>query len=312
MSERRMFSLKVVGTDWFLEMPLSTQALYFHLSMRADDDGFVDNPKTITRIIGATQNDYDLLVAKRFILEFGNGVIVIKHWKMNNYIRKDRYIPTRFKSEINSLEENDNGSYTEKKEENVWLPNGIPSGNQVVYPEFPNLNYTNSNINNSNNNILLGSNKETNEKSTPKRFVKPTIDEIRVYCDERNNGIDPVKFFNYYESVGWKIGKAPMKNWKSCVITWERKNNTDTPVDNSQQPNLGTNLGTKESSLGTKMGTSNLEEYNSLSNNAKLAFDYWYIENKNKLDNMGIFEKYDSIHLWQKELDDCISLMEGL
>lgn len=234
MSERRMFSLKVVGTDWFLEMPLSTQALYFHLAMRADDDGFVDNPKTITRIIGASQNDYDLLVAKRFILEFGNGVIVIKHWKMNNYIRKDRYIPTRFRSEINTLEINDNGSYTEKKDDKEGsLPNGIPNGCQMVYPEYSNLNYTNSNINSNsiNNNIILGSNKESSHKSTQKRFVKPTIEEIQAYCDERNNGIDAVKFYNYYESVGWKIGKSPMKSWKSCIITWERKNQEDTPVE---------------------------------------------------------------------------------
>ena len=97
MAQKRMFTLSVVDTDWFLEMPLSTQALYFHLSMRADDDGFVDSPKSIIRKIGANTNDYQLLVAKRFVLEFESGVLVIKTWRMHNTIQKDMYMPTRFK-----------------------------------------------------------------------------------------------------------------------------------------------------------------------------------------------------------------------
>ena len=94
MAERRMFAKTIIDSDAFIDMPLSTQTLYFHLSMRADDDGFINNPKKIQRMIGATDDDLKLLLAKRYILAFDSGVIVIKHWKIHNYIEKDRYKPT--------------------------------------------------------------------------------------------------------------------------------------------------------------------------------------------------------------------------
>ena len=115
MAEKRMFSLSVCDTDWFLDLPLSTQALYFHLALRADDDGFVDSPKSILRKTGASANDYDLLVAKRYILKFESGVIVIKHWRMHNTVQRDRYHATQFQSELSTLELKDNKSYTERK-----------------------------------------------------------------------------------------------------------------------------------------------------------------------------------------------------
>lgn len=122
MAEKRMFSLSVVDTDWFLDLPLSTQALYFHLNMRADDDGFVDAPNSIVRKIGASKNDFDLLVAKRYVLKFESGIIVIKHWRMHNTIRQDRYKPTQFQEELKTLSIKENKSYTD------WQP----SGNQVA------------------------------------------------------------------------------------------------------------------------------------------------------------------------------------
>lgn len=115
MADKRMFSLSVVDTDWFLDLPLSTQALYFHLNLRADDDGFVDAPNSIVRKIGASKNDFDLLVAKRYVLKFESGIIVIKHWRMHNTIQKDRYHPTQFQEELNLLSIKDNKSYTDKK-----------------------------------------------------------------------------------------------------------------------------------------------------------------------------------------------------
>ena len=122
MAEKRMFSLSVVDTDWFLDLPLSTQALYFHLNMRADDDGFVDAPNSIVRKIGASKNDFDLLVAKRYVLKFESGIIVIKHWRMHNTIRQDRYKPTQFQEELKTLSIKENKSYTDCQ----------PSGNQVA------------------------------------------------------------------------------------------------------------------------------------------------------------------------------------
>jgi hypothetical protein len=112
MAERRMFTKTIIDSDAFLDMPLSTQSLYFHLGMRADDDGFINNPKKIQRMIGCSDDDLKLLFAKRFILVFDSGVIVLKHWKMHNYIQSDRYKPTVYKQEKSLLQLKENGSYT--------------------------------------------------------------------------------------------------------------------------------------------------------------------------------------------------------
>ena len=133
MAEKRMFTQKIVDSDAFLDMPLSTQALYFHLNMRADDDGFINNPKRIQRTIGASEDDLKLLVAKRFCICFENGVIVIKHWRMHNTLRKDRYNPTQYVEQFDQLEIKGNGIYTEKALElpdNQTATNWQPDGNQ--------------------------------------------------------------------------------------------------------------------------------------------------------------------------------------
>lgn len=112
MAERRMFAKTIIDSDAFLDMPLSTQALYFHLSMRADDDGFINNPKKIQRMIGGSDDDLKLLIAKRFIIPFESGIVVIKHWKIHNYIQKDRYKPTVYEEEKSRLAIKDNNAYT--------------------------------------------------------------------------------------------------------------------------------------------------------------------------------------------------------
>lgn len=112
MAKRRMFSQQITDSDSFLDMPLSAQALYFHLGMTADDDGFVNNPKRIQRLIGANEDDLKLLIAKKFIIAFETGVVVIKHWKINNYIPKDRYTPTVYTDEKALIFEKSNRAYT--------------------------------------------------------------------------------------------------------------------------------------------------------------------------------------------------------
>lgn len=113
MAKKRMFNIDIVGSDAFLDLPHTAQALYFQLGMRADDDGFVGNPKTVQRIAGTKASDLDLLVQKRFLLRFPSGVIVIKHWRINNQIQKDRYTPTTYTDEYQSLYIKDNKAYTE-------------------------------------------------------------------------------------------------------------------------------------------------------------------------------------------------------
>ncbi|MCI8564954.1 MAG: hypothetical protein HFI39_01325 [Lachnospiraceae bacterium] len=112
MANRRMFSLDVVDTDAFLDLPISSQALYFHLGMRADDDGFVSSPKRVTAMIGANQDDLKLLIAKGFAICLKNGIVVIRHWKQNNYIQRDRYKGTIYQEDL-ALLSVENGVYKE-------------------------------------------------------------------------------------------------------------------------------------------------------------------------------------------------------
>jgi len=112
MAERRMFAKTIIDSDSFLDMALSTQALYFHLSMRADDDGFINNPKKLCRMIGSSDDEMKILFAKKFLLGFDSGVIVIKHWKIHNYIQKDRYKETVYHEEMAILGADKNNAYT--------------------------------------------------------------------------------------------------------------------------------------------------------------------------------------------------------
>jgi hypothetical protein len=112
MAERRMFAKTIIDSDAFLDMPLSSQALYFHLSMRADDDGFINNAKKIQRTLGCADDDMKLLLAKNFIIPFETGVCVIKHWKIHNLIQKDRYKPTVYVEHKDKLSLKNNNVYT--------------------------------------------------------------------------------------------------------------------------------------------------------------------------------------------------------
>lgn len=111
MAQKRMFNKTITNNDNFLEMPMSSQVLYFHLSMNADDDGFVDNWKSIMRMIGTKDDDLKVLIAKNYIIPFESGVIVIKHWRLNNYLQKDRIVPTQYQEELKQLQLNNNNVY---------------------------------------------------------------------------------------------------------------------------------------------------------------------------------------------------------
>ena len=112
MAEKRMFARSIIDSDAFLTMPQSTQNLYFHLGMRADDDGFINNPRSIQRITGASDDDVKILCAKNFIIPFESGVIVIKHWRIHNCIQRDRYKPTAYADEMGRLAVKENKVYT--------------------------------------------------------------------------------------------------------------------------------------------------------------------------------------------------------
>jgi len=124
-----MFAKNVIDSDVFLDMPMSARLLYYDLGMRADDDGFVNSPKKIMRMIGASDDDMHILIARQFVIPFETGVIVIRHWKVNNYLRGDRYKETRYLSEKEMLETDDSGQYFLVNE------SGIPPGIPTVYPD---------------------------------------------------------------------------------------------------------------------------------------------------------------------------------
>lgn len=149
MAQRRMFSRKITETDRFLEMPLSSQALYFHLNMGADDEGFIDKAKTIQRTIGASDDDMKLLIAKGFLIPFDSGVVVIRHWRIHNYIRSDRFQSTLHRDEKTQLEYDHSKTAMLKPLENV-IPNGyqmdtqgrvskvsLDEGSLTTYPKEP-------------------------------------------------------------------------------------------------------------------------------------------------------------------------------
>lgn len=231
MAEKRMFTQKITDSDAFLDMPLSTQALYFHLNMMADDDGFINNPKRIQRTIGASEDDLKLLIAKRFVICFENGVIVIKHWLMHNTLRKDRYKPTQYQEQFAMLSVKANNAYTEKRPESMatyWQP----SGNQME-PQCSvgKCRLVEGSIDNFNLGECEGAAVPCETAKAPQKnngkpsngiFVPPSIEEVKDYCISRNNGIDPEAFIAFYDSKGWMIGKNKMKSWKSAIITWEK------------------------------------------------------------------------------------------
>ena len=218
MAERRMFAKTIIDSDMFLDMPLSTQALYFHLSMRADDDGFINNPRKIQRMIGASDDDLRVLTMKRFILPFDSGVVVIKHWKIHNYIRNDRYKETVYQEEKAQLELKENGAYTELPA--AGIPSGIPSDNQGGYQTETQVRLGKDSIGKDRvGEVIEGA----EAPKSSKRFTPPTVDEVRAYCIERQNGIDANRFVNHYTSNGWMVGRTKMKDWQAAVRTWEQR-----------------------------------------------------------------------------------------
>ena len=205
MAERRMFAKTIIDSDAFLDMPLSSQSLYFHLSMRADDDGFINNPKKIQRMIGATEDDLKLLIAKKFIITFDTGVVVIKHWKIHNYLRSDRYKETVYLDEKAMLKTKENKAYTL-----AGIPGGIPTVYQMDTQ------------------VSIG--KDSKGKDIKRgAFSPPSVDEVRAYCTERSNNVDPETFVDFYESKGWMVGKNKMKDWKAAVRNWERSRKMSRP-----------------------------------------------------------------------------------
>lgn len=204
MAEKRMFAKTIVLSDEFLDMPPTARCLYFTLSMLADDDGFCNAPRSIMRQCGASNDDMKILLAKKFVLAFDSGVIVIKHWRINNYLQADRYTPTKYKDEKAQLELDENKAYRRSDhaiEGDVYT--------ECVYTDKVSIDKNSID-------------KISKDNSAHARFIKPTLEEVAEYCKERGNNVDPERFVDYYEGNGWKVGRNSMKDWKATVRTWEK------------------------------------------------------------------------------------------
>ena len=210
MAERRMFAKTIVLSDAFLDMPLGARCLYMTMGMLADDDGFVNAPKSIIRQTGATEDDLKILIAKKFVIPFESGVIVIKHWRINNYLQKDRIQPTKYQEEFAELTLENNGAYAKPEciQDDVYI--------ESVYTGKDRLGKDSIGKNN-------------NIPPTPKRgkvseFIPPTLEEVEAYCKERGSSVDPKAFYDYFTAGDWKDSKGQqVRSWKQKLITWENK-----------------------------------------------------------------------------------------
>lgn len=218
MAEKRMFSKKIVESDAFLDMPLSSQALYFHLCMGADDDGFLNAPKRIMRMLGCTKGDLEILARNKFILCFESGIVVIKHWRINNNIQKDRYKPTQYIEELSQLTVKENNAYT-------WINPQVSMLLESMDTDCIQDGYT------LDTQIRLDKNRIDKSSIEKKRegFTKPTLDEVKAYVIEKGYRFDAEAFYSFYESNGWKVGKNPMKSWKDACTTWEKRESSSAP-----------------------------------------------------------------------------------
>lgn len=209
MGDRRMLTRKVTDDDHFINLSSSAQALYLHLSMSADDDGFCNQITSCMFRAHASVTDLKALLDSKYLIEFENGVIVIKHWRMANSLRKDRHTPTAFQEELSRLTLRDNGTYT-LNDGCQMVANRLPDGCQVVAACLPQDRLDKDSLD------------KVNKKEIKERkFRPPTLDEVKAYCTERNNAVDPQHFIDYYTANGWKVGKNSMMDWKAAVRTWE-------------------------------------------------------------------------------------------
>lgn len=199
MARRRMFSLEIIDTDYFLDMPSSSQNLYFHLGMRADDDGFVASPKKIMAMAKAADDDMKLLLTKGFVIPFETGICVIRHWKIHNTIQKDRYNETIHLDEKSLLYLNDNDSY--ECIQGVYTPDTQ---------------------------VRLGKVSIVKVRKGKSEFVPPTLQEVKNYFKEWNFKEEiAIRAYEYYNTGNWKDSEGKqVLNWKGKMQSvWFKEKN---------------------------------------------------------------------------------------
>lgn len=229
MASKRMIAKSIVDSDNFLEMPTTAQLLYFHLLVRGDDEGFIDNPRSIMRNVRCTEDDMRILIAKQYIIPFESGIVVIKHWKIHNYIRKDRLKATEYVNEkaMLSIGSNDVYELTDTCQSTV-----SQSADKCQHRLVENRLDKNS----IDKNIYMGDKPPKKKKTL---FIPPTKEEIEEYIQTKidegkmeysNINIDT--FFNYYNEADWHMSNGrKIKSWKQCLVMWANRQWNTRPVE---------------------------------------------------------------------------------
>ena len=196
MAERRMFAKSIINSARFLRMPPTSRLLYYDLGMAADDDGVVE-AFTVLRTTGAAEDDLRVLVSKNFVRVLNEDLVsLIVDWKSNNLIKSDRYHPSQYQALLVSISDGN-------EPEPIWNPSG-----SKTEPE-----------------VRLGKERIVKEKLSRERsprFSPPSLEDVAAYCTERGSKVDPQRWYDFYLSNGWKVGKNPMRDWKAAVRSWER------------------------------------------------------------------------------------------
>ena len=207
MANKRMFSNSITGTDVFREMPATARCLYYELNMQADDEGFVGSPRSIMKLTGATDDDMRILIAKRYVLVFESGVIVIKHWWLHNYIKKDRIKPTTYVEEKSTLAFDGKGAYVEA--ENALCPTNARQVPDKCLRSIEEIRLDEISL---------------EENYAGAHDIPPTQNDVETFIREYNyTYVDAEEFMNFYESNGWKVGKNKMKDWQAAVRSWNAR-----------------------------------------------------------------------------------------
>jgi len=224
MAERRMFARAVTGGARFLRMPVTSRLLYYDLGMAADDDGCVE-AFAVMRMTGATEDDLKVLVSKGFVRVLNEDLVVyITDWQANNQIRKDRYHEGRYKGLIDC----EVGSLPDNQVTTEWQPRVNQAGDDLATEvRLGKVSIGKASIGKaSTGEVRAGEPAQSAKPPAHTRFSPPSVQEIEEYCREKGFLLDAERFVDYYASIGWRVGKNPMKDWRAAVRTWVKK---DTP-----------------------------------------------------------------------------------
>ena len=207
-----MMDSSVTEADRFVDMPATSQALYLHLYMHADNDGFVESANGVRRMCGATPDDLTVLAAKGFVFLWPDGVCLVAHWRVGNKLADSRKFKSKYAERLQCFEETPVGEYRK-------MAGQGPDSYAVATPSLPDS-YAVAPRREEKRIEEERTEKEKVKRKSRPRFVPPTTGEVRAYCAEKGYQVDADAFVDFYESKGWVVGRSPMRSWQAACRTW--------------------------------------------------------------------------------------------